>query len=92
MTDGEFVRRGAHASRLSATKLCTSPTDIVEVRDRVADSLGSLASSAGDRRQVLVELRASGPALSCSADTSIDRFLTVLKRVVAVVAERRKRL
>ena len=78
-------------SRLSATKLCTSPTALLRSRDGVGDLVGVVGQQPGDRRQILVELRASGRAVLQRRNQD-RQVLDGGEDVGAVVAERRKGL
>ena len=66
------------ASRLSATKLVRSPTTVLRSLTALPTSFGSSASSAVTAARLRFSCR-SRPVLSCSADTSTDRFLMVEK-------------
>ena len=83
----ELVDGRAEASRLSDNEAVTSSTAVLRSRDRCATSSGSLANSAVTEARLWLSCRIKS-ALSCSADTSIDRFLTVANMSPAVVAER----
>ena len=67
------------ASRLSATKLRTSPTTSASAVTALATSFGSLVSRPVTEARFWFSCRIRSPLL-CSADTRIDRFFTVLNR------------
>ncbi len=68
-------------SRLSATKLWTSPTTLLRSLTASAISLGLSASTPVTVARFWLSWRMS-VVLSCNADTRIDRFLTVEKMSV----------
>ena len=79
--DRQLVRRGAERLAVVGDEALHVADDGVEVLDRLPDLVGVVGQQRRDRRQVLVELP-SRSVLSCSADTRIDRFLTVAKMSV----------